>query len=174
MRRLLLLRHAKSAWPDGVTDADRALAPRGREAAPRMGAYLAEQGLIPDLALVSEARRARETWDLVRPALPGTPVRIEPRIYEAPLERLMAVLGETPDLVQTLLMVGHNPGFSTLAQALAAEGDPASLARLAAKFPTAGLAVLALPAERWSEVARRPGRLERFVTPKSLGADEDD
>lgn len=174
MRRLLLLRHAKSAWPDGVSDHERALAPRGRDAAPRMGAYLAEQGLIPDLALVSDARRARETWDLVRRSLPEVPMRLEPRIYEAPLDRLLTVLGETEDAAETLLMVGHNPGFASLTPALAGKGDPATLARLAEKFPTAGLAVLAFEAARWSEVAPRSGRLERFVTPKSLGADEDD
>ena len=174
MRRLLLLRHAKSAWPDGVDDADRALAPRGRDAAPRMGAYLAEQNLIPDLVLVSDARRARETWDLVRRALPERPMQIEPRIYEAPTDRLLTILKETGDEAETLLMIGHNPGFASLARTLAGDGDPDGLARLAEKFPTAGLAVLTFPVERWNAVAPRSGRLERFVTPKSLGAGEDD
>lgn len=174
MRRLLLLRHAKSEWADGVSDADRALAPRGRNAAPRIGAYLAEQRLFPDLTLVSDARRARETWELVRRALPERPMEFEPRIYEAPTDRLLTILKETGDEVETLLMVGHNPGFAGLARTLAGNGDPAGLARLAEKYPTAGLAVLTFPVERWSEVAPRSGRLEAFVTPKSLGADEGD
>lgn len=174
MRRLLLLRHAKSAWPGGTSDADRPLAARGRDAAPRMGAYLAEQNLIPDLALVSDARRSRETWDLVGPALPPTPMRLEPRIYEASVERLLAVLHGIEESVETLLMVGHNPGFEGLARALAGEGDPAGLSRLAEKYPTAGLAVITFNTERWSKAVRRSGRLDRFVTPKSLGVDEDD
>jgi phosphohistidine phosphatase len=174
MRRLLLLRHAKAAWSDGVSDADRALAPRGRNAAPRIGRYLAEQSLVPDLVLVSDARRARETWDLVRRTLPERPTRIEPRIYEASTEALLTVLREVEDAAETLLMVGHNPGFATLARTLAKEGDPDGLARLTVKYPTAGLAVLTFPVERWSAVAPGSGRLERFVTPKTLGADADD
>ncbi len=175
MPRLLLLRHAKSAWPAGESDADRPLAPRGRDAAPRIGAYLADENLIPDLALVSDARRARETWELVRPALPEkTPMRLEPRIYEASADRLLAVLRDTEEPVETLLMVGHNPGFADLTLALARDGDPEGLARLARKYPTAGLAVITFETECWGKVARRSGRLERFVTPKSLGAGEDD
>ena len=68
MKRLLLLRHAKSAWPDGVEDHDRPLSDRGRRDAPRMGAYIAAAGLRPDFALVSSARRTQETWALVAPA----------------------------------------------------------------------------------------------------------
>lgn len=101
-------------------------------------------------------------------------MHIEPRIYEAPADRLLTVVKETGDEVETLLMVGHNPGFATLALTLATDGDPAGLARLAQKFPTAGVAVLTFLVERWSAVAPRSGRLERFVTPKSLGAGEDD
>ena len=69
MKRLLLLRHAKSAWPEGVEDHDRPLGDRGRRDAPRMGAYMASAGLQPGFALVSSARRTQETWALVEPAL---------------------------------------------------------------------------------------------------------
>src|SRR3712207_3973487 len=110
MRRLMLLRHAKAAPPDGMADIDRPLAERGRQALPHVAAHLADEQLFPDLALVSTARRARETWDAVAPRLGDVPVRFEPRIYEAPPERLLAVVRNVEPEVRTLLMVGHNPG----------------------------------------------------------------
>jgi len=174
MRRLMLLRHAKSAWPAGTADLDRPLAPRGREAAPRMGRYLADEGLLPDLALVSPARRAQETWALVRDAVGGAETRTEPRIYEAPAQRLLDVVQEAPADRRTLLLIGHNPGFEDLSKMLIGHGDRYAFARLSQKYPTAGLAVIDVAVEDWREVAPRGGRLDRFVTPKTLGVDADD
>ncbi len=174
MRRLMLLRHAKSDWPAGLPDLDRPLAPRGREAAPRMGAYLAAEGLLPDLALVSPARRTRETFALVEPHLGSPESRTEPRIYEAPAERLLEVVREAPPEALALLLVGHNPGFEDLARRLVGHGDRYAFARMSAKFPTAGLAVIDFAVEDWREVAPRGGRLDRFVTPKAIGAGEDE
>jgi phosphohistidine phosphatase len=174
MFRLILLRHAKSDSPGGVLDIDRPLAARGREAAPRMGAYLKDEQLFPALALVSPAKRTRETWDLVQPALGEVETRFEPRIYEAPVARLLTIVQEVDPSVRTLLMVGHNPGFEDLARLLVGHGDRYAFARMTQKFPTAGLAVIDFPVESWPEVEPRGGRLDRFVTPKSLGAGEDD
>ena len=174
MRRLMLLRHAKSDWPDGVADIDRPLAPRGREAAPRMGAYLAAEGLLPDQVLVSPARRARETFDLVAPSLGGATVREEPRIYEAPAARLLQVAREGEADARALLLVGHNPGFEDLARRLVGHGDRYAFARLSAKYPTAGLAVIDFAVKAWSEIGPGAGRLDRFVTPGTLGAPEDE
>lgn len=173
MLRLMLLRHAKSGWPDGVADVDRPLARRGQEAAPRMGAYMAAEGLLPDLVLVSPARRARETLDLVARALGPVETRSEPRIYEASAERLLQVVREA-GTARGLLMVGHNPGFEDLARRLAGHGDRYAFARLAQKYPTAGLAVIDFAAEAWAEVAERSGRLDRFVTPAALGGIDED
>jgi phosphohistidine phosphatase len=174
MRRLILLRHAKSDWAKDRPDIDRPLATRGREAAPRMATYLKNEQLFPDLALVSPARRTRETWDLLQPAMGEIEARFEPRIYEAPVARLLTVVQEVEPATRTLLMVGHNPGFQDLARLLVGYGDRYAFARMAQKFPTAGLAVIDFAVDSWSEVAPRGGRLDRFVTPKSLGADEDD
>jgi phosphohistidine phosphatase len=172
MRRLILLRHAKSDWPDGVSDADRPLAPRGRDAAPKMAAYLAEQRLIPDRALVSPARRTQETWALVRPALGTVPDETVPQIYEAPVSRLLDVVRSIPDDVATALMIGHNPGFQDLARLL---GKPGEARRaLTKKYPTAAVAVIDLPVESWGKVEAGEGTVERFVTPKSLGHGEDE
>jgi phosphohistidine phosphatase len=174
MRRLMLLRHGKAAPPDGMADIDRPLAPRGREAVPRVAAHLADEQLFPDLALVSAARRARETWDIAASTLGGVPVRFEPRIYEAPPERLLEIVREVEPAVRALLMVGHNPGFEDLAKLLIGHGDRYAFARMAQKYPTAGLAVLDFPVEDWRTMRPGTGRLDRFVTPRSLGQDEDD
>src|SRR4051812_16076748 len=173
MHRLMLLRHAKTDRPAGVRDVDRPLARRGRRASPRMGAYLAEAGLIPDLALVSPAQRAGQTWDLAKPPLGAVPEQSEPRLYEASVETLLAIVRETDPGVKTLLMVGHNPGFEKLAVHLVGEGEAAARARLADKFPTAAVAVIDFAIEDWRAVAPGSGRLERFVTPRALESDGD-
>ncbi len=174
MRRLMLLRHAKSDWPDGVSDHERPLARRGRDAAPRMAAYMAAEHLLPDYAVVSTARRARETWGLMAEILrEDVPVVSEPRVYEGKVDPLLAVIRETEPRVRTLLMVGHNPGFEDLARALVGHGDRYAYARLDTKYPTAGLAVIDFDVDDWSKVALRAGRLDRFVTPRMVGGEED-
>ena len=174
-RRLILFRHAKSDWQQGTQDHDRPLSERGRLAAPSMGQYMAGEGLTPDLALISSARRARETWALASPAFAdAVTMRDEPRIYEASVEALLTIVREVGSEIRTLLLVGHNPGFEDLGKLLAGRGERADLARLRSKVPTASLIVIGFGAETWNGVAPGRGRLERFVTPKSLGAGEED
>jgi len=166
----MLLRHAKSAWPDGVDDHERPLSERGRAAALMMGRYMAEHGLLPDLAIVSTARRAQETWALVASALGrDSTLRDEARIYEARSEAILEVIRETAAGVRTLLMIGHNPGFQDLAANLIGEGEKSELARIRQKFPTAGLAVVEFDIAGWEKAGAGVGRLKRFVTPKSAG-----
>jgi len=174
MRRLILFRHAKSGHPNGVSDLDRPLAERGREASPRMGQYLGDEGLLPDLVLVSPSQRTRETWDLARPPLEPVNMRIEPRIYESPSSRLLDVVREVEPGVKVLMLVGHNPGTHDLAMRLVGHGDRYAFARLRQKYPTAAVAVLDFDVESWSEVEERSARLDRFVVPKDLGLDADD
>ena len=173
MRRLLLLRHAKAARPQGILDFDRPLASRGREAAARMGAYLRDEGLLPDLALVSPSRRTRETWDLVRPALGEVETRFDQSIYEAPAARLLAAVQEANPEARSVVMIGHNPGFEDLAKQLAGSGDPDALGRMSGNFPTSAVAVIDFPSDSWAEVESGLGRLDRFVSPKDLGVAED-
>jgi phosphohistidine phosphatase len=175
MRRLILLRHAKSDWSKpGQADHDRALSPRGRKAAPRMGAYLAEQSLVPDLVIASTAVRVRETLDLVLAALGQNPkVTFDRRLYEADADDILAVLQETKDAVHTLLVVGHNPGLSDLSELLIASGSDEAQRAMLEKFPTAGLAVIDFAVDDWQSLAPGSGRLDRFVTPRSLGAPDD-
>lgn len=174
MLRLLLLRHGKSSWPTGILDVERPLSPRGRKAAVLMGDYLREEGLVPDLVLISPARRAEETWDLVQPALGDVDYRHEARIYGAPAQRLLSVVQEVNPEKSAVLIVGHNPGLEDLAKMLVGDGTPEDCSRLARKYPTAGLVVIDFAGPDWEQVKARGGRLERFVTPKFLGAREDD
>ena len=168
-RRLLLLRHAKSAWPD-VPDRDRPLAPRGLRQAPLTGAWLRSAGCQPGLVLCSPARRTRETWQLVAAELgtAGT-VRYDERVYGASASSLLELVRESPPSVTTLLLVGHSPGLPDLAAGLA---DPAAsaadaLRRLTAKFPTAAVAVLHMPGN-WQDLATGGARLDSFVAPRDL------
>lgn len=169
-RRLILFRHAKSDWPDGVIDENRPLAPRGQKAAPLMGAYMAKNGIVPDLVLVSTARRTQDTWNLLAPSLPKEFDRRDVgAIYEASPNRLLDVVRSTDVAVHSLMLVGHNPGLQQLALALVGAGDKDAIHRLGEKFPTAALAVLDFTLDRWPDLHAGTGTLERFVTPKSLG-----
>lgn len=173
MRRLILLRHAKSDWPKDVADHDRPLADRGREQAPLMGGYLAGELIIPDLAIVSTARRTQETWRLFSEAFNETIPRIdEPLIYAAGVEAILHVIrGAAPD-ARTLILVGHNPGFHETAVTLTGHGDRYAFARMKEKFPTSAMAIIDFAIEDWSETAPREGRLDRYLTPKTLGGED--
>ncbi|WP_176735794.1 SixA phosphatase family protein, partial [Actinacidiphila rubida] len=105
-RTVVLLRHAKADWPQ-VPDHERPLADRGRLDAPSAGRRFADDGISPDLALCSTATRTRETWKLVAHEMPHRPKTVyEERLYDASLGDLIALVGETPDDVSTLLLVG--------------------------------------------------------------------
>ena len=146
MRRLILLRHAKSSWADpGASDHDRPLNRRGQEAAPKIGTYLNRHRLIPDCVLCSTARRARETWDLVSAEIPAAP----------------------PEAT-ALLLVGHNPGIQDAATLLIAAGDLDDRERLREKLPTGALVVIDFAITQWSKLHPHAGRLERFVVPRML------
>jgi phosphohistidine phosphatase len=171
MRRLMLLRHAKSDWPGG-RDRDRPLSERGREAAPKMGAYMARHALVPDLVVASPATRVNETLDHILPAFKNPPkIRQDERLYEAGADTLLAVIKETPKVVHSLLLVGHNPGLAELASLLIAAGDVEARQQLIEKFPTAALAVIDFPLDDWGKLHPKAGRLDRFVLPRALDSE---
>jgi len=170
-RKLVLLRHAKSAWPD-VPDHDRPLAGRGRRDAPAMGRWLRTAGYVPSQVLCSTARRARETWQLAQPGLGADPpVSFERRVYQASAAELLALVHQTPAAVRTLMIVGHDPAIQELALMLAGAtvpaGRAAALDRMRAKFPTAAVAVLEL-AGSWRQLAAGAAQLAAFITPREL------
>ncbi len=171
MRRLMLLRHAKTerAVP-GEPDRDRKLTKRGRNDAPAIGAYMARHRLVPDLALVSPAARAQETWTLVAAAFAKTPKTVnDERLYNAGAEQLMSVIAET-GRAQSLLLVGHNPGTHDLAVGLIAAGDVEAREQVNEKLPTSGLVVIDLAFDDWTELHPHAGRLERFISPRLIAA----
>jgi len=170
--RLMLLRHAKSEkGAPGMRDRDRPLNPRGQKDAPRMGDYMAHHALLPDRVIVSPARRTQETWERLAVAFrKAPPVHYEERLYESGPEDILAVLQETKPSAGSLLVIGHNPGLHDTARLLIAAGDVEARERLSEGFPTSGLAVIDFAGNDWRKLHPRGGRLERFVTPRSLKA----
>ncbi|MEV4790034.1 SixA phosphatase family protein [Streptomyces tuirus] len=167
LRRLIVLRHAKSTWPLDVVDHERPLAPRGRRDAPAAGRALADADLLPDLALCSTAVRARRTWDLAA-AEWGTPppVRHDRRLYAAGPSGLLAVVHEVPAAVETLLLLGHNPGLEELVLALAGDGLDDTLEQVRTKFPTSAIAVLAWRGTAWRDLAPGTALLTSVTVPR--------
>lgn len=175
MKHLLLMRHAKSAWPENVRDFDRPLAPRGQAAAPLIGAHLAAHYPMPGRVLVSTARRTRETFAALGAPLNTLEAEFEPQIYDADPHTLLTLVQETEEAIQTVLMVAHNPGTHALAldlvdPALAEEDD---YARLDLKFPTAGVACLSFDGS-WRMLGSGQARLLAFITPKQFGGVDED
>jgi phosphohistidine phosphatase len=165
-RKLVLFRHAKSAWPDGVPDHERPLAPRGQRDAPVMGRWLRDAGCVPDQVVCSTARRARETWQLAQTGLETTPpVTFEPGVYEEAAAGLLTLIRRTPAAVGTLLVVGHNPTMEELGLMLAAASPDSALERMRVKFPTAAIAVLEFSGT-WHALSQGKAHLTAFVTPR--------
>lgn len=176
-RKLIALRHAKSAWPD-VPDVERPLGRRGRRNAPVMGRWLRAAGHVPDLVLCSPAQRTRETWQLAESGLGrSVPVSLDDRVYEGTAAVLLDVLRGVSPTVGTVLLVGHHPALPDLAVMLAAAGSPAGsgesspelLERMRVKFPTAAIAVLEF-SQNWDQLAPGSAQLTSFVTPRELEA----
>ena len=177
-RTLVLLRHAKSAWPD-IPDHDRPLASRGQRDAPVIGRWLRKSGHVPDQVVCSTAQRARETWQLAQPKLQAQPpVRFDRRVYLASATQLLELVRRAPPATETLLIVGHDPGVPQLALMLAAAIAPtttdtwadaarAMAERMQAKFPTAAVAVLEFSGS-WDQLAAASAQLTGFVTPRDL------
>ncbi len=170
MKTILLLRHAKSSWDDSsVDDHDRPLNQRGERAASLVAQFLGHERLLPEVILCSSARRTRETLVRVQSVLGDmAPVLIERALYLAPEAVLLEHLRKLGDDASCALVIGHNPGLEDLAAALIEAKGTAMEEKLAAKFPTAGLAVIRVPIGRWRDLKRHSGSLELFVIPKDL------
>ncbi|MDB5572031.1 MAG: phosphoglycerate mutase [Hyphomicrobiales bacterium] len=168
MRRLILLRHAKALPTSPEGDRARVLAERGRADAERAGKWLRAHAIAPDMALVSDSARTRETAEIVLRELGRVPhVRVDPKLYHAEPWGLLRAIRSAPQGCRTVLLIGHNPGVAELAEALAGGGERDALRLMEAGFPTAAMAVFTFDHE-WTELGEQTGRLERFVTARSL------
>lgn len=161
MKRLYILRHAKSSWTDtDLADIDRPLNERGLRAAPFMGRFMAENGYLPDIILSSPARRARETAELVKSGAGfSADIRFDDRIYEASPGTLLQVISDLDDVCSSALVVGHNPGIEGLIRQLTGQIEP---------MPTAALAVIDLKAHSWRNAGPSTGRVVDIARPKAL------
>jgi phosphohistidine phosphatase len=169
VRRLWLLRHAKSSWdePD-LPDRLRPLAPRGARAVAAMAGHLRAAAVAPGLVLCSPAQRAVQTWEGVAPGIPpGTPVEFDESIYDADAEELLARLQDVPSPIESVLLVGHNPGLQDLAVDLVGSGDTGLRERLVTKLPTGALVTLDVPSD-WHDLTWGAPRLVAFVVPREL------
>jgi phosphohistidine phosphatase len=169
MKRIYLLRHAKSSWKEpSLPDRERPLAPRGRRAAKAIARHLREQAIDPDLVLCSPARRARETLERIEAGFERGAVRVEPALYAASADELVALLRATPARAGSVMLIGHNPSLQELALALARPSPEREA--LAGKFPTAALATLAFSATSWRSLEPGGAELTAFVRPRDLEA----
>jgi len=161
LKRLLLLRHAKSSWADpGLADFERPLNERGRECASFMGLLIAQRGLAPELILSSPALRARETSELLKSASKNEARLVyDERIYEASPHSLRQVVAGVDDEFDNVMLVGHNPGFEGFVTLLT--GDHESM-------PTATLAVIELDSSNWADIAPGSGKLAEIIRPKDV------
>ena len=157
----MLLRHAKSDWPD-VPDRERPLAKRGKRDAPRIGRWLRDHGYRPDVVVCSAAVRTRQTWELVAPELGGSPsVTFEPRAYAASALTLLYLAQELPSRYRSALLIAHNPGLADLATSLTENGHPAL------RLPTAAVAVLEFTGP-WPTLSPARARVLAYTTPADL------
>jgi phosphohistidine phosphatase len=175
MKRLFLLRHAKTEQvnKDTPADAARALTERGRKDSPLVGRAMREKGYQPDRILCSTSTRTRETWQLTNAELHNSAkVEFLEVLYAASAREIVQLISQLPDSVKKPLLVGHNPGFEECAALLARDSrDAAAHFRfdsIQEKFPTAALAVLDFDIAHWKELAPHTGVLADFIRPKDL------
>jgi phosphohistidine phosphatase len=165
MKRLVLMRHAKSSWSDvGMADVERPLNKRGTRNAGTMGRWLKQKGYVPDHALVSSAARTRETWSRLVDATGAGRADFLPELYHAGAEQLLAALRGAPD-VATVLMLGHQPGIGEFAARLLARPpqDPEF-----GRYPTAATAVIDFDIDEWGGAGWELGSVVDFAVPRAL------
>jgi phosphohistidine phosphatase len=170
MKRLTIMRHAKSSWDEPeADDFDRPLNERGRKAARRVGREMKRRGMRFDFVLASTAARVRETLEGVREKFElDAEIRFDPRIYTADADTLLSLVRALPESVHAPLLVGHNPHLQRLLLELSHDDPPGRRRRIAAKLPTAAVAVVAAPAARWADIAAGSGEIAELILAREL------
>ena len=174
MRRLFLIRHAKTEPHVSRGDFERRLTDRGRADARLVAGALAERKMIPEVLIHSGAARAKETAEIFAAEWKRkTELRQELGLYDASVASLLALARALSNDQKRVGLVGHNPGLGELAAALTGSGEELEVRRLAAKYPTGAVAALDFSFRRWERLERGSGTLALYLTPSELGAGAD-
>lgn len=163
MKRLTLVRHAKSSWSDaGLPDIDRPLSQRGERDAPLMGERLRARKARPSLIVSSPAKRAKSTAKIIAHTLgyPQEFLQFERRVYSADYRTLLDIIAGQDDACSDLMLVAHNPSLTVLANHLTRGFDVDNV-------PTTGIVAIDFDVQHWSDLATVPGRLVYFDYPKN-------
>jgi phosphohistidine phosphatase len=171
VKKLMLLRHAKSGWDDPVSrDFDRPLNTKGKRAAQRVGEYMRTHDIRFDHVVASPAVRVVETIEQLAEGVGETIAPAwDKRVYLASAVSLLDVVQEADDEHDSLLLVGHNPGLEDLVLMLVPDSpDDAARDQIEEKFPTASLAEISFPVDRWEDVRPNGGALSLFIRPRDL------
>ena len=169
MRRLILIRHAKTEPAGGVADFDRRLVARGRADALRLAEWFRKNRQSADLLAHSTAARAVETADAIANGwMLGKPRQPAPELYGAPWREILKYVRSLPDSAKTAVIVGHNPGIFDLANILTGSGEAALRGRLSEKMPTCGCAALDFSDRSWSQLESGGGKLSLYLTPDTF------
>lgn len=167
MKKLTLMRHAKSSWADSdIPDIERTLGNRGRNAAELLGKWLASSGNAPDQVIVSSATRCQETWELASAAFSNSPtVTTDAKLYMASPDEILDIVRNTATS-DNVLVIAHMPGIGNLANTLRVDPAPAHAAF--DKYPTGGTTVLEVQGE-WAALEHGTTHLDTYITPAELG-----
>ncbi|MEM7669017.1 MAG: histidine phosphatase family protein [Pseudomonadota bacterium] len=170
MKKVILLRHAKSSWSDpDLADHDRPLNRRGMVSAPVIAQWLAHHEHLPDTVICSSSKRTRQTVKRMREVLPDLPTpRIETDLYHATPEIMLRRMADLPKSCKSVMLVGHQPGLGTLTRKLSDANPRRRCARAFEHFPTAAAAVLEADIEDWSDLGYHEAAFIDFGVPREL------
>lgn len=167
MKRLYILRHAKSSWAQpGLGDMDRRLNKRGKRQLATLQDWFSRQSTKPDVALCSPSERTRLTWQGLEQALPGTVFEIASSLYSGSVDTYLAELSARNE--DRVMMIGHNPTCDELARYLMAPTSPAANSLISAHFGTANLAIFDLEIDEWNSISGGSGQLVTMLRPRDL------
>ena len=170
MKKLILLRHAKSSWRNSSQiDFDRPLSKRGRHNATKIGCYIRKNQLNADLILCSPSKRAEETFNLIRAAFSKSwEAKFLDQLYLAQERDIIREIHKIQTAICNLLVIGHNPGLSSLASTLASKGKNQLGISLPNKYVTGALSIFDVDVMNWSELNVYNAELVEFLQPKDL------
>jgi len=169
MKKLYLLRHAKSDYPAGVDDHERPLNTRGRNDSLKMGKYLKENNILPQKIISSDAKRTTETINnIIKSAAIDIKAEFTSGLYLATPGEMLKQIAKTSEDIESLMVVSHNPGTEQLAKILTRSGTPEAISLIKLKYPTCGLTILTINAESWEKIEPACAFMEDFIVPKII------